>query len=69
MILDSGASDVLFPGRDEDSCIDVQLVDGSLIIGDKSQIPTYARAKYCILDPVILCNSLMYALVAVRVLN
>jgi hypothetical protein len=69
MILDSGASDVLFPGRDEDSCTNVQLVDGSLTIGDKSQIPTYARAKYGMLDPVILCNSLMYALVAVSFLT
>jgi hypothetical protein len=69
MILDSGASDVLFPGRDEDSCTDVQLVDGSLTIGDKSQIPTYTRAKYGMLDPVILCNSLMYALVAVSFLT
>ncbi len=58
-----------FPGRDENSCTDVQLVDGSLTIGDKSQISTYTRAKYGILDPVILCNSLMYALVAVRFLT
>ena len=69
MILDSGASDVLFPGKDEHLCTDVQLVDGSLTIGDKSQIPTYATAKYGMLDPVILCNSLMYALVAVSFLT
>lgn len=69
MILDSGASDVLFPGKNEYSCSDVQLVNGTLTIGDKSQIPTYATAKYGILDPVILCDSLMYALVAVSFLT
>jgi hypothetical protein len=30
-----------------------------------SQVPTYATARYGILTPVILCHSLMYALVAV----
>ncbi len=35
MIIDSGASDVLFPGKDESACTDVQLVDGILTIGDK----------------------------------
>ena len=61
MIIDSGASDVLFPGNDETACTDVQLVEGILIIGDKSQVSTYATAKYGILNPL----SLMYALVAV----
>jgi len=69
MILDSGASDVLFPGKDEAACADVQLVDGILTIGDKSQVPTYATATYGILNPVILCHSLMYALVAVSFLT
>ena len=69
MIIDSGASDVLFPGKDESACTDVQLVDGILTIGDKSQVPTYATAKYGILNPVILCHSLMYALVAVSFLT
>ena len=70
MILDSGASDVMFPAdRDENSCTDIQLVDGSLNIGEKSQIPAYARAKYGILDPIILCSNLMYALVAVSFLT
>ena len=35
MIIDSGASDVLFPGKDEAACTDVQLVDGILTIGDR----------------------------------
>ena len=69
MIIDSGASDVLFPGKDEAACTDVHLVDGTLTIGDKSQVPTYATAKYGILNPVILCHSLMYALVAVSFLT
>ena len=32
-------------------------------------VPTYATAKYGILNPVILCHSLMYALVAVSFLT
>ncbi len=69
MIIDSGASDVLFPGRDEAACTDVHPADGILTIGDHSQVPTYATAKYGILNPVILCHSLMYALVAVSFLT
>jgi hypothetical protein len=46
MIIDSGTSNVLFPGKDETACTDVQLVDGILTIGDKSQAPPYyATAK------------------------
>jgi hypothetical protein len=69
MIIDSGASDVLFPGKFEAECSDIQLVDGNLTIGDHSQVPTYATAKYGILSHVILCHSLMYALVAVSFLT
>ena len=69
MIIDSGASDVLFPGNDETACTDVQLVEGILTIGDKSQVSTYATAKYGTLNSVILCHSLIKALVAVSFLN
>jgi hypothetical protein len=34
MIIDSDASDVLFLGKDESACTDVQIVDGILTIGD-----------------------------------
>ena len=39
MILDSGASDVMFPDKDEYSCSDIEPVDGSFTIGNNSQIP------------------------------
>ena len=58
MIIDSGACDVLFPGKDESACTDVQLVDGILtprinLVASSSSNSTPAQSP----APAVQCST------------
>ena len=68
-ILDCGATANIFPSSLEQHVSNIHYMSGTLTLGDKSQVPTYATCSYGVLSHVILCRDIAHTLISVGYLT